>query len=306
MYGYGYQYSKISGGLSPAQILAAAYKARVEADGGTYENGSCLTTFLNSLNPYSGNLLLGLYPNAAAAYSLRLLNPDYTGDAIRVRRSSDNAEQDIGFVSGVLDTASLLTFCGAGSGYITTWYDQSGNARNATQSTAANQPKIYDGTTGVVLSGSLPAMTYDGTNDYLTAAFTSLGTVYTSFLVANVTAGAALPYYIYTLAATTNNSYRWNGTSLFLRGSTDISYASGAVGRALHTNIQDTTSYMYLNTVQKATGASGSATFTNVNIGGSGSTFAALVAQEMIVYASNQSANRLGIAANINSYYGIY
>jgi len=48
MYGYGYQYSKISGG-SIGATLAAAYKARVEADGGTYENGSCLTTFLNSL-----------------------------------------------------------------------------------------------------------------------------------------------------------------------------------------------------------------------------------------------------------------
>ena len=49
MYGYGYQYGKISGGLSPAQILAAAYKARVEADGGTYENNGCLVSFLNSL-----------------------------------------------------------------------------------------------------------------------------------------------------------------------------------------------------------------------------------------------------------------
>jgi len=50
MYGYGYQYSTIKGGeLSQGEILAAAYKARVEADGGTYENASCLTTFLNSL-----------------------------------------------------------------------------------------------------------------------------------------------------------------------------------------------------------------------------------------------------------------
>lgn len=45
---YGYQYGGISGG-SIGATLAAAYKARVEADGGTYTNGSCLVTFLNSI-----------------------------------------------------------------------------------------------------------------------------------------------------------------------------------------------------------------------------------------------------------------
>jgi len=47
-----------------------------------------------------------------------------------------------------LDTSSLTNFCGSGNGFVTTWYDQSGNARNATQTTAANQPQI-------VSSGSL-------------------------------------------------------------------------------------------------------------------------------------------------------
>jgi hypothetical protein len=28
-----------------------------------------------------------------------------------------------------LDTASLLTFCGAGNGFVTTWYDQSGKCK---------------------------------------------------------------------------------------------------------------------------------------------------------------------------------
>ena len=93
------------------------------------------------------NLLLDDYPNAAAAYSLRKLDKDYTGSAIRVRRSNDNAEQDIGFTSsGDLDTGALKTFVGAGNnGFVTVWYDQSGNARNATQTTAARQPRIVNG-----------------------------------------------------------------------------------------------------------------------------------------------------------------
>jgi surface protein len=72
--------------------------------------------------------LLDTYPNAAAAYSLRLLRSAYTGSAIRVRRSSDNTEQDIGFVSNELDTSALTTFCSGTNGFVKTWYDQSGNA----------------------------------------------------------------------------------------------------------------------------------------------------------------------------------
>ena len=88
--------------------------------------------------------LLDTYPNASAAYSLRKLRNAYAGNCIRVRRSSDNTEQNIGFVNNALDTATLLTFCGAGNGFVTTWYDQSGNANDVTQSTATYQPKIVN------------------------------------------------------------------------------------------------------------------------------------------------------------------
>jgi hypothetical protein len=60
-----------------------------------------------------------------------------------VRRSTDNAELDIGFAaSGDLDATALLTFVGPGDGFVTTLYDQSGNGRNATQTTAGLQPQI--------------------------------------------------------------------------------------------------------------------------------------------------------------------
>lgn len=91
--------------------------------------------------PKAQPLLLDLFPNAAVAYSLRKLRTAYSGNAIRVRRT-DLAEQDIGFVGNNLDTASLLSFCGAGNGFVTRWYDQSGNGINATQATAANQARI--------------------------------------------------------------------------------------------------------------------------------------------------------------------
>jgi SPP1 family predicted phage head-tail adaptor len=114
----------------------------------------------------STDLLLDLYPDAAAAYSLRKLRTAYTGSAVRVRRSSDNTEQDIGFVSGQLDTVSLLAFCGSGNGFVTTWYDQSGSARDARQTTQASQPQIvFTGT--VLLQGSKPTINLNGTSNSL-------------------------------------------------------------------------------------------------------------------------------------------
>lgn len=67
----------------------------------------------------------------------------YSGPLLRVRRSSDNAETDIyPAANGVLDTAALLAFCGAGSGYVTKMYDQTGQARDSTQTTAGSQWRI--------------------------------------------------------------------------------------------------------------------------------------------------------------------
>jgi hypothetical protein len=77
------------------------------------------------------------------AYSLRLVNANYTGAIIKIRRSRDNAELDIyPNQFGMLDLVTMQNFCPTGNGFITTWYDQSGNAYNLTQSTAGSQPQI--------------------------------------------------------------------------------------------------------------------------------------------------------------------
>ena len=58
--------------------------------------------------------ILDEYSGAAAAYSVRRLSSSYTDGLIRVRRSSDDTEQDIGFDSnGDLDTTALTTFVNA-------------------------------------------------------------------------------------------------------------------------------------------------------------------------------------------------
>lgn len=115
------------------------------------------------------NSLIDNYANAQCAYSLRKVNSSYTGNAIKVRNGSGTT-LDIGFDSnGDLDTAAITTHIGSGNGTIETWYDQSGNSRNATQSTVSLQPFIATSGTIHEVNGK-PAVLFAG--DYLdTAAF---------------------------------------------------------------------------------------------------------------------------------------
>jgi hypothetical protein len=106
-----------------------------------------VSTYYNLVSQFQTNLkrqntLLDNYSGAAAAYSLRRIGPSgYFGPAIRVRRDSDNTLRDIGFTSdGQLDTVGLLDFVGVtGSGFVKTWYDQSGNSNNAQTQQAQTQ-----------------------------------------------------------------------------------------------------------------------------------------------------------------------
>jgi len=97
----------------------------------------------------ASNPLSAITSSATAAYSLRKLRCAYGGNSIQVRRSSDNTTSNIGFTtSGDLDTTALKTFVGANNGFVSIWYDQSGNARNVSQTTHGNQPRIIN--TGVI------------------------------------------------------------------------------------------------------------------------------------------------------------
>jgi hypothetical protein len=75
--------------------------------------------FNRSYDLKNTEFLLDTHPGATAAFSLRKLRSNYTGPAIKVRRSLDDAELDIGFNSaGNLDTVALMNFVGSSSGFV--------------------------------------------------------------------------------------------------------------------------------------------------------------------------------------------
>lgn len=113
-------------------------------------------------NQYLLDKMVNTIPSVA--YSVRKLRRAYTGFAMRVRRSSDNATGDVRFdANGAVSANSSIVITASGSGaltvgssltfstfysttsvFVTTWYDQSGNLRNVSQATTSQQPRIVN------------------------------------------------------------------------------------------------------------------------------------------------------------------
>ena len=268
--------------------------------------------------------VLDTYPSALEAYSLRLLRTAYAGNAIRVRRSSDNTEQNIGFVNGYLDTASLLSFVGAGNGFITTWYDQSGNARNMTQTTAGNQPRIV--TSGSLLTSNGKATISFGTNDdwWLDANALSSQATISLFATWTITDGPSNGG-VYGPSATAGIGLELiqsttKPTTLRING-TERATGATTAGRLWTSATQTVTSILGNSTSVAAYKNDASVTMTDSSamptLNSSASTSLGRYydvtsynmygnVQEWVIWTSNQTSNVSAINSNINSYYGTY
>jgi hypothetical protein len=262
--------------------------------------------------PSVGTLLLDLYPFASGAYSLRKLRTAYSGNCIRVRRSSDNTEQDFGFVSGYLDTASMLTFVGSNNGFVTTWYDQSGNARNAVQTTAANQPQIVSAGATIDIGGK-PSLKFDGSNDQLIIAHRpcinflavesvqKINTTSSGQMSLMVSEGGSAQLYIQWINTANNyfNYYVGSGLnsamstnqillSFYMGVTTGGFYENGVLSRAM-----SQPSTVASSSLDMRIGSYTSSLFSNCNH------------QEFIIWEQNQNTRRTDIQLDIKNYYGL-
>lgn len=96
------------------------------------------------------------------SFSLRRVVKNFSGFCIRVRRSSDNSELDVGFNRLDLDTSSLLSFAGANDVFVTKIYGQK-EYFNFEQTSTSLQPKIVSSGTLIQDSNGKPAIGFDGT-----------------------------------------------------------------------------------------------------------------------------------------------
>ena len=109
-------------------------------------------TYVPPVNPFD---------DASVVYSLR----DIFGTnnaVIRVRRDSDNAEQD--FTATEITDGTLLAFVGGGNGFVTSGYNQNG-VDNFTQNISLNQFRIVDNGVLELESGN-PTIVSRSTGNY--------------------------------------------------------------------------------------------------------------------------------------------
>ena len=260
--------------------------------------------FGDPLSPrFSG--LLDQYGGAAAAYSLRALSSGWVaGDVVRARRVNTPGEAN--FTAGQVANGELATWALSGDAFVTTWYDQSGNASDAVQATTTAQPKIVSA--GTLVVGGL---NFDGVDDLLSNGSLTLGATVTGYTVTNSTAKVNSSY-IFSINGTSGIvdltdpaefASVYSGTSL--KASTDIS-GSAVLKSSL---FNGASSNVRVNGSSVATGNSGAqlANGTLV-IGGGGSASDRMLGtiNEIIIYGSNQSANTAGIETNINAAYSIF
>ena len=251
---------------------------------------------------------------------------DVTGTAnntalfIRLKgNSSGDATGDVVYIRNVQITQTTA------DGFVETWYDQSGNGNDATQSVATAQPKIVDG-------GSLVAdgIDFDGVNDRLFGShiLNTDDVLYAAVVAKNKDFNGRGLYvsHLFYNAFNDNGGFAIEANTFNRTGS----IAGWLDDRGVNDAVQDglsslTQNEMHLLSFDLSNGSSkfhldGSLvnTFSTsmnsedggaaLNIGNNASGVSPLDGsiKEIIIYNSDQSANSAAIEDNINAHYNIY
>ena len=254
------------------------------------------------------------------AFSMRKISSTAT-NAVRVRRDSDNAEQDIGFVGNDLDTASLSSFVGANSAYVVTWYNQGtgGSSYDMTQTTAANQPRIVNAGT-IKTTNSVTSIEFLYLNDwYLQNAIAETTENNEVICVFEKTQGLAVTS-VFSFYGGAANKYRQIGNGITASnigatvrntsaygaetpGANNTQFLLGAYYKITDRSIYVNNAYITQNTTSSADFTTTGHYIGKTTAAGNSSS---MNIQEVVRFTSVQTSDRTDINTNINSYYGIY
>ena len=267
---------------------------------------------------------LDTYTGATAAYSVRKLSSTYSGPCIEAYRVSDGATQDIGFDSdGLIDTAAISTFGGASVVGVRTWYDQSGNALDAVQTTAADMPQIYDGF-AIETNGGKPAIrtirVSNSVGDHLASAATTWmdsSLEYACLTVWQASAANSGDTWVWdssgggTNKAPSVKSVSSQGFQFQALGTTNAIINIPLSGQAIRSAyLTSGTLEAFYNATSEGTATAAGTYNANIEryIGsrwGANEGFNNGYFQELIWYAFDQSSNGRALEANLNDYFQI-
>jgi hypothetical protein len=261
-------------------------------------------------------LLLDTYP-ALAAYSTRKLRTAYSGSCIRVRRETDNVEQDIGFVSNQLDTTSLNSFLGSASGAVVKWYNQGtgGTTNDMVQSSAGTQPKIKPSSGAIYTAGTNnnPVVYFNGGSKMSVSGTTDFGAQNNAsvFLISQRTGGGSSQ----AIVAQGSSNYKLNfyqQQCQFDTGGSNVvgSYSGAFSALTQGMFLRGNANKAFIKKVQSSTTNNTVATNLStiqVSLGNRTGDDLPLTGYigEVIIYSSNQESNITPISDSQINYYGV-
>jgi hypothetical protein len=203
----------------------------------------------------------------------------------------------------------MLSFVGAGNGFVSIWYDQSGNGYNLTQEASANQHRIVNAGSLQTLNGKPALVNYSGIQ-YMKVSY---GITYTqantAFQVGSHTNAASV---IFDSFSTRQQIYSPGNTgqvSLFAGNQLSTSYLpSIATQRLIYGLFNGMSSKVAINNGVGSTGNAGTQAMDGLTLNASylNSSSNNQNQQELIIWNSNKDTDRTGISNNINSFYSIY
>ena len=279
---------------------------------------------------YKEDLLLDTYSGAVGAFSVtRYLKKEFIGKAvIQLRRSSDGATAD--FNPTELSDGTATSWAGMGvSARVNVWYDQSGNGNDISQSSLYSKPHLIISGTLQTLDGSKVAIDFDGDNDFI-----PIDSVFPDIVLNNISVFCVGKYdTVPTTPSECLYSLGWTAGSgrFFMQNWSSSGYEygyyfgyAGTWDAAQGGPTADTDKHLFSSIAGSTQGtfeawvdttSMGSATLSSnttsgtYGLGGVNSTTAYAFdgkMSEFILYQSDQSAVRLSVKGNINTYYALY
>jgi hypothetical protein len=285
--------------------------------------------------------LFDQYGYPAFGASMRLLGANYTGGLVRVRAfdgASDQGTADVmpykigseywvdlnstlenldatatGRGLTASDTLGDLLSSGASNydGFVTTWYDQSGNANDATQATAASQPQIASAGVLETLNGkpnviftSAQSLQFNSKID-LSPFANSAG-----FFVMRDSTSNDNNGFLINNSATKYLTLNYNSSNLYTWGTGNIVSATrnSTSQRLESATFEGVTTTVTIRNNGSLIGTETSASMSNAEADGilNAVRSSNVETQEVIIYSSNVLTSVNNIETNINNAFSIY
>ena len=291
--------------------LITGFLNYTDAEGFLFLNGTQVAT--NSIPNMTAGNTSNASSNSAAIGATTVGNTAPFNAKELIIYDSDQSANRFKIESNINNHYGIYT--AAEDGFVETWFDQSGNGNDATQSTLASQPKIVDG------GGLLDELSFDGVDDKLDiSSLTTLSNPFTMFQVVDLDNVNTSPHpFRPAIDGITSDP-----EARVLTGNVGLSSGDGfgagvdLFAASIETDIAirsyffrgDATSEYVRNGVSVKTGNCGSRIPSyGLRIGAARNTtpYASEIRfKEFVIYDSDQSANRPAIEKNINNYYEIF